>query len=291
MTIETLPPIEDLDEGRRNAPAAVPGGMPRVPFRERAGDFALHVLQTGGALLVFSAICEMLSRWDPSWWPRIILPPPTEIWPQFWDMALDTFVWHHAWVTLQEALLGFSFGAGVAFLLGVLVALNRFVRRALYPLLIGVQSSPRSALAPVFVAWFGFGMSSKVVLAALICFFPVFSNTITGLTLANEDPLLLMRSLRASRLQIFFRLRLPHATPLLFAGIKASVTYALVGAVFGELIGANEGIGALIKAASSRLDMALVFSYLILLSLGGISLIVTAALIERRVTFWNREHD
>jgi NitT/TauT family transport system permease protein len=237
--------------------------------------------------LVLLAIWEVLSRIDPPFWPQVILSKPTDIVPAFFQAITSDFVWVNFWVTFQETIIGFAIGAGGGFVLGVLIALSRTFSRAVYPIVILFQTTPRVALAPVFIAWFGFGMTSKIALAAAICFFPVLVNTITGLTVVDENALLLMRSLKASRFQMFFHLRLLAAMPAIFAGLKSALTFALIGAVIAELLGSNEGVGQLIDASSFQLQMDDVFAYLLILGLLGLALFLIVNAIERKLVFWH----
>ena len=270
-----------------DTPPAAParGSLPGRDKRSRLRYVALTTL-TAGAL---AGVWELLSVLDLDFWPEIILSKPSEIIPAFFRALTTGFVWQNFWVTAQEALIGFVLGAGSAFVLGVLIALVATFRQAVYPILVGFQATPRVALAPVFVAWFGFGITSKVALAATICFFPVLINTITGLTFASENSVLLMRSLKASRFQIFAKLRLPASLPTVFAGVKAALTFAVIGAIVGELTAANEGAGHLIETAAFQFRMEDVFAYVIMLGIFGLFLFLFSSAIERRLIFWHRD--
>jgi NitT/TauT family transport system permease protein len=265
--------------------ASARGSLPRRGKGSRLRYVALTTL-TAGAL---AAVWELLSVLDLDFWPEIILSKPSEIIPAFFRALTTGFVWQNFWVTAQEALIGFVLGAGSAFVLGVLIALVATFRQAVYPILVGFQATPRVALAPVFVAWFGFGITSKVALAATICFFPVLINTITGLTFASENSVLLMRSLKASRFQIFAKLRLPASLPTVFAGVKAALTFAVIGAIVGELTAANEGAGHLIETAAFQFRMEDVFAYVIMLGIFGLFLFLFSSAIERRLIFWHKD--
>ncbi|MPZ68189.1 MAG: ABC transporter permease subunit [Actinobacteria bacterium] len=279
-------------QNKGGGPLIVGTGVSRrrlVPSPDKAKAWAKQIMQTLVAALILGGAWELLSRLDPSFFPRIIIPPPTEIAQAFVTVLTGDLIWPNLWVTTQETLIAFAIGAGGAFVIGVIISLWKPVKSGVYPLLISIQSTPRSALAPVLIAWFGFGMSSKIALAVLICFFPVLANTVTGLTTVDENAELLMRSMQSSRVQTFWYFRLPNAMPLIFAGLQASLTFALVGAVFGELLGSDQGVGSLIKAASFQLRMDNVFAYLAFLSLVGISLVGIMAFIQRKVTFWSIE--
>lgn len=253
----------------------------------KVAAFFKQVLLTTGSVLLLLGVWELLSRIDPPFWPQVILSKPTDIIPTFFESLGNAFVWENLWVTFQETIFGFAIGAAGGFVFGVLIAISRTFSRATYPIVILFQTTPRVALAPVFIAWFGFGMSSKVALAAAICFFPVLINAITGLSVVDENALLLMRSLKASKFQTFVHLRLLSAMPSIFAGLKSALTFALIGAVIAELLGSNEGMGQLIDASSFLLQMDNVFAYLFLLGLLGLALFLVVSVVERKLVFWH----
>jgi NitT/TauT family transport system permease protein len=287
--------------GLPDSPPATRGKSRRGARRtaKRSTSERLHAIgrQTLLAAVTFGALAliwELLSNADPDFWPQIILSKPSEITPAFFEAITTRFVWENYWVTFQATILGFVLGAAAGFILGLMIALIPMFSEAFYPVVILFQSTPRVALAPVFIAWFGFGMSSKVALAATICFFPVLVNTITGLSHIDENAMLLMRSLKASRWQIFTHLRWFAALPTIFAGLKAALTFALIGVIVGELKATNEGAGFLIERGSFQLRMDDVFAYLGILALFGLLLYGIANAIERRVVFWqagDAEHD
>jgi NitT/TauT family transport system permease protein len=175
----------------------------------------------------------------------------------------------------------------MAFTLGVAVALSRRTEYFLYPFIVMFQAMPKVALAPIIIIWFGLGITSKVVTAALVAFFPLLVNTIVGLRSSEEDRVNLMRSLAASRWQIFWMLQLPNAMPYIFAGLEIAMIFALLGAIVAELVGAESGLGMLIQSMNFTMDVAGQFSVLLILSALGLILngIVTA--FRRRVLFWD----
>ena len=262
---------------------SLPGSSPDSRLR----GLWSQILLTGSVVISICLIWELLSRLDPSFWPEIVLSKPSEIIPAFFQAITTGFVLWHFWVTFQETAIGFVIGAGGGFLLGTYVALVPTFRKAFYPVIILFQSTPRVALAPVFIAWFAFGIASKIALAATICFFPVLINTITGLTVIDENAGLLMRSLRATRWQTFRHLRLPSSVPTVFAGLKAALTFALIGAIVGELTATNEGAGHLIETAAFQFRSDDVFAYLLMLALIGLALFLLAARLERKLLFWH----
>jgi ABC-type nitrate/sulfonate/bicarbonate transport system permease component len=215
---------------------------------------------------------------------EFILPTPLQIAGQIVDdWAL---LWPALLVTLSEILLGFGLAFVVAMILGFSVAHSRVVNRAIYPLLVASQTVPVIAIAPVFIIWFGYGLAPKVIITALICFFPLTVNTVAGYAAVDPDARMLFRAHGARRFQTFRLLSLPSALPSIFAGIKISVTLSVIGATIGEWVGAQEGLGYVILQASSQIITARVFAAIALLSFTGIALFLIASLIERLALPW-----
>jgi NitT/TauT family transport system permease protein len=169
----------------------------------------------------------------------------------------------------------------------IAVALSRRVEYFLYPFIVMFQAMPKVALAPLIIVWFGLGITSKVVSAALVAFFPLMVNTIVGLRSADEDRINLMRSLAASRWQIFWMLQLPNAMPYIFAGLEIAMIFALIGAIVGEFVGAQSGLGMLIQSMNFTMDVAGQFSILLILSVLGLLLNSIVSGVRRRVLFWD----
>jgi NitT/TauT family transport system permease protein len=215
--------------------------------------------------------------------PPLVLPLPTAVARALVQNLLDGFLWPHLWVTLSEILLGFSGGSVLGIGLGSLVALAPLAQRVLNPYIIASQAMPKLALAPLFVIWCGFGIAPKALIAALIAFFPLFENTLTGLSAIDTETLDLFRMLGASRWQVFSKLLLPNAVPYLFAGLRVAIVLSVVGAVVGEYIGANKGLGALIMASQGMMDTTLMFAVFIMLTLVGIVLYQLVVYCERLV--------
>jgi NitT/TauT family transport system permease protein len=186
-----------------------------------------------------------------------------------------------------ETLLGFAVGSALGFLLGTAVAMNRYVEYFLYPYIVMFQSLPKVALAPLIVIWFGLGLTSKVINAALVAFFPLLVNTMVGLRSADEDRVSLMRSLSASNTQIFWMLRLPNALPFVMAGLDIAMILALIGAIVAEFTGATAGLGMLILSMTYTMDVSGQFSVLLILSVVGLLLNRLVYLVRRRVLFWD----
>lgn len=218
--------------------------------------------------------------------PEYILPAPSRIFFAMYNGIKSNVYPQHFFVTLTETLLGFLVGTVLAFMLGTLVALSRRVEYFLYPFIVMFQAMPKVALAPLIIVWFGLGLTSKVINAALVAFFPLMVNTIVGLRSAEEDRINLMRSLAASRTQIFFMLQLPNALPYIFAGLEIAMIFALIGAIVAEFVGAEKGLGMLIQSMNFNMDVAGQFSILLILSLLGLCLNGIVALLRRRLLFW-----
>jgi NitT/TauT family transport system permease protein len=217
---------------------------------------------------------------------EIILPAPTSIADALIDLVQESFFWKATWVTTQEALIGFAAGVLIAWILGTLIGLFRSFSLAVYPPVVAFQIMPRVALAPVFLTWFGFGITSKIVMAATICFFPVLVNTILGMQGVSRDARALMRSLGASKFEEYRKLLLPASLPAIFASLKVAVALALIGAIVAEFLGASEGMGVLLREMSFQLQIAESFAVLFALSLLGLVLYGLAALLESRLIFW-----
>ena len=218
----------------------------------------------------------------------LVLPAPSRVWNGL--VILFTADWfpQHVWMTTAETLLGFFIGGVAAIALGIVMVNIRLFKEVIYPYVVAFQVMPKVVLAPIFITWFGFGMESKVVMAIAISFFPVVINTVVGLESVPDDELLLMRSLVASRSQVFWKLAWPTALPSIFAGLKTSLTLALIGALVAEFVTAKEGLGTLITTFSFELKVYLVFAVIIVVSVLGLVLYGIMELLERRIVFWRR---
>jgi NitT/TauT family transport system permease protein len=224
-------------------------------------------------------------------WPAYLVPAPSNVARAFYVGVENGLYSAHIHVTLVETLLGFALGCVLAFAAGSLIAVSRTVEYYVHPLVVMFQAMPKVALAPLLVTWFGLGISSKVVSAALVAFFPLMVNIIVGLRSADEDRINLMRSLAASRWQIFRMLQLPSALPYLFAGLEIAMVFALIGAIVAELANAEKGLGMLMSSLTSTVDTTGQFSILFILSILGLVLHGAIRLVRHQVLFWDRSHD
>ena len=217
--------------------------------------------------------------------PEYLVPGPGTVAERL--LADPGFFYGEGWVTLTEALLGLALGGGVALAVGVALAHSRALERSILPLAIALKVTPIVAVAPMFTIWFGFGMLPKVLIAALITFFPVLINAITGFRAVHPGALDVLRAVDASPVEIFWKLRLPSALPYLFAAVKVAVTLSLIGAVVAEWSGAGQGLGRVILLAHANLDLPTLFAGVLTLASLGIGLTVALSLLERRLLFWH----
>ena len=246
---------------------------------------------TRNRILTILLFCASMAAWEvlvrALEVPIFIVPPPSKVAVALWRGFASGLYLTHLYYTVAETILGFLLGAALGFFLGTAVATNRYVEYFLYPYIVMFQSLPKVALAPLIIIWFGLGLTSKVVNAALIAFFPLLVNTMVGLRSADEDRVNLMRSLAANERQIFWMLRLPGALPFVMAGLDVAMIFALIGAIVAEFVGARWGLGMLIQSMNFTMDVSGQFSVLIVLSVVGLILNRCIQFIRRRVLFWD----
>jgi NitT/TauT family transport system permease protein len=223
--------------------------------------------------------------------PTFIIPPPLEVWDALVSgLAKGPFdpsgFWYHTGITLWEAVLGFLLGSAVGAAIGFAVSHWKLLGRVTYPYLVGFQSLPKVALAPLLIIWFGFGIEGKVMITSVITFFPMLINSMAGYRSVDPDRLDLARSCNASQAQIFRKIVLPSSLPFLFAGLGVSSVLALLGAIVGEFVGARAGLGILLMQYQQSMQIAPVFAILIILALLGFLMNGVIHLLERRYCFW-----
>ena len=255
------------------------GANPLLAFLARHNGW-LAIISLLAALGVWSLI---IKSWHP---PAFLLPPPRAVWEKFLLVAGNGMLLRHAWVTFVEVLLGLLIGSVVAMLLGYFLARSRLLEKILSPYLIASQAIPTVAIAPLLIIWFGQGMFSKVLICALTMFFPVLVNTIIGFRAVSANLYDLMRSMRATRAQTLRYLELPAALPVLFGGLRIGAALSVIGAVVGEFVGSDRGLGFLINVGRGQFDTALVFVSLFTLILMAMSLYGLAMWAEKRTTRW-----
>jgi putative hydroxymethylpyrimidine transport system permease protein len=256
-----------------------------APARTRSGW--ARFWRAYGLAVLFSLI--MLGIWEFAIWvfhvPKYLLPSPSQIaislkndWGPYLAPA--------TWVTLREVLIGFVIAAVAG--VGLAIVLHMFtpLRRAVYPLLIGSQTIPIVVLAPILVILFGYGILPKLVIVALICFFPIVVNGLDGLRQVDDDFLRMMKTLDANRWAIFRRVEFPGALPSIFSGMRIAATFAAIGAIFGEWAGASAGLGYVILQATPNLQTARIFAAILILTLIAMAMFALVSLLERIFVPW-----
>ncbi|KAA3644659.1 MAG: ABC transporter permease [Chloroflexi bacterium] len=247
--------------------------------------------QRGVALLPFT-LALFIFLWYSLVWAgdlrAFILPTPDLVLSRFVEAAGDGSLLRHTMVTLSEVLGGLVLGVSVATLLGYLLAKSQTLERLLSPYIVASQSIPTVAIAPLLVIWFGPGLTSKVLICALIVFFPILINTIVGVRAVPADLHDLMRSLKATRWQTFWLLEVPAALPVFLGGLRIGATLAVIGAVVGEFVGADRGLGFLINVGRGEYDTALVFVAVFTLMFMAMGLYGLVVLLEWRLLGWQR---
>lgn len=211
---------------------------------------------------------------------------PSLIFTQLYEWTITGEVFYHAWITVQEAVIGFVIGAVSGAAVGLFLGQGERLANILEPFIMAIYSLPKVALAPLFIVWFGIGIEMKIALAALIVFFLVFFNTFAGVRNVDKELIDTIRLMGASKLQLFRKVYLPSALTWIFTGLKLSVPYSLIGAVVGEIIAANRGLGYLVQSTANQYNIAGVFAALFVLMLISTIMNESIKLLERRYTHW-----
>ena len=223
----------------------------------------------------------------------IILPTPLETLKDMifvgQNLLTGGYMLGALWITVKEVIYGFALAIAIGFSLGVLVGETAFGEKAVMPYLVAIDTMPKVAFAPLFVAWLGFGIESKVALAAFIATFPIVVGTAAGLHSADENARMLFKTMGASRMQTLIKMKLPSGLPQVFTGLKIGAVGVMAGAITGEFLGGGKGFGELIRVAASQLNTPRVFSLILYLSLVGLALYVLVTWTQRKVVFWHKE--
>lgn len=263
-------------------------------FMQRASKYSLppHLLNL---LIIGFSLLTALLLWQCLIWlgsfPAYILPPPTAVWARFLKSLADGSLLRNSLITLYEVLVGLTLGVCSASILGYRLAKSVRLERMLSPYIVASQSIPVVAIAPLLVIWFGPGLTSKVLICALIVFFPVLINTIVGMRSVPDDLRDLMRSLGATRWQTFRLLEVHAALPVLFGGLRIGATLAVIGAVVGEFVASDRGLGFLINVARGLYDTSLVFVAVLTLVVMAMGLYGLVVLLESRLLSWQQPRE
>lgn len=277
---------EVRDEHER--PVEIKAGRQEVRAASRASA-ALRALGRASATpLVFAGILVIWKIYVEAFEvSAFVLPPPERIGTAIVEMVQEPRTWYHAWITLQETLAGFGFALFFGVLVGAALGRIAWLERILKPIIIALQVIPKIALVPLFVMWFGFGMTSKIVIAAVLAFFPVMTNTLLGVKSVPEGYLDLLRSLNASRLQTFMRVEFPSALPFVLAGMEMGIVFAIIGAVVGEFLGGSSGLGYLAVATLNSFQVERLFATIFILTAIGLSLYLIVVVLRRVLIPWH----
>jgi NitT/TauT family transport system permease protein len=218
--------------------------------------------------------------------PKLLLPPPSAIAASLKTVYMRGLLVENTLITLFETLAGFVIGSSAAVVFAFLITRSRLIERALMPYLVGFQALPKVALAPLIVVWIGIGVESKIAVAAIIAFFPVLINSIVGFSTVETEKIELMRSLVASRWQEFRIVIFPNSLPFIFAGLNVAIVFSITGALVGEFIGADRGLGNMLMQLNFNMDISGMFAILVVLALMGVTLHGTIRFFHRRLVFW-----
>jgi NitT/TauT family transport system permease protein len=258
-------------------PAAAPAPAKKA---SRSPAPLFYSVGSGLALLIAWELFVRLGNVSP-----LLLPAPSEV---LLTMANNLpLLLHMSAITVAEFLLGFFLAIVVGLPLGALVVFSRPVRLAVYPLLVAFQTIPKAAVAPIFIVWLGAGMTSKVLIAFAISFFPIVIDTVIGLRSAQPETIYLVRSMGASAIKVFWYVRFPAALPAIFGGLKVASTLAVVGAIVGEFVSADRGLGYLVLVANGELNTRLVFGCVVMLTLLGTLFYGILEILEKIAVRWH----
>ena len=270
-------------------PAGESSGLTGVGLLGRFSPRVQQALLVCASLLLVIGSWEALVRWLQV--PAFILPPPSAIATQLLTMAGSPLFWTDLAITLHEVLAGYVLAIVLAVVLGVAIAQLPILELSLMPYIVAFQTSPSVALAPLFLQWFGYGTASKVVMAALIAFFPILVNVIAGLQASGREELQMLRAFGATRTQTLLKLRVPNALPYVFAGLELGVVFALVGAIVAEFVGAKAGLGNRILQYNEQFNIAGMFGVLMVLAATGMLMHGAVSWLRRHLLFWSERHD
>ncbi|GAA4913147.1 ABC transporter permease [Nesterenkonia rhizosphaerae] len=269
-------PVQTRASQRTSSPTA---------FRSLSGKLSTVAYPSVFLLIVFAI-----------WWfvtntgmaPRYILPSPQDTWAQLTENS--SYLMRHTWVTTVETIVGFLIAVVVGVGMAVVMVYSKMMERTFYPIILVAQVIPKIAIAPLFIVWLGFGPEPKILVAVLMAFFPIVIAGISGLRSVDPEALELASIMGGSRWKTFVKIRFPAALPELMSGFKVAATLAVTGAVVGEFVGSNEGLGYVILQANGHLNTAMLFAALIIMSLLGILLFLILEVIERFTIPWHASH-
>ncbi|HVJ72871.1 MAG TPA: ABC transporter permease [Casimicrobiaceae bacterium] len=252
----------------------------------RTAAIAAWLRRRGGALAIFALLIVL---WEVA--VRVtgvkeyLLPPPSKVWTEFWKR--HDIVAGGAWVTTQEILAGYALAVVVSVPLALWIAYSRFMEQAVYPVIVFLQIVPKIAIAPLFIIWFGFGFTPKLLLVFLLSFFPIVVSSIAGFKSADRDVMDFARTTGAGGIKLFLKIRLPQALPQIFTGLKVGAALAATAAVVAEFVASDRGLGYLLLQYNGQLDTPMVFATIVILSLIGVVVYYAVEIVERVAIPWH----
>lgn len=252
--------------------------MSKKNIKRGLKEIGIPILFFVGILLVWEILVLLFNI------PEYLLPRPTSIISEI--ITNFSSLLSHTGITMFEAIAGYIIANLIGFCIAVIFAHSKTIEKGFYPYAIALKTTPIIAMAPLLVLWFGTGLFSKIVTAALVCFFPILVNTVKGLGSVDSDALDLFKSYSASKWQIFTKLRLPNSLPYIFSALKISTGLAVVGAVVGEFVGASKGIGYVILVSSYHLETTTMFAAIIMSALAGVLFFWLISILEKKFIFW-----
>jgi NitT/TauT family transport system permease protein len=260
--------------------------MALAATHRRSNALTTWLGKRGGALAIFVllfVVWEIAVRVTGI--KEYLLPPPSKVWTEFWKR--HDLVAGGAWVTTQEILAGYALAVVVSIPLALAVAYSRFMEQAVYPVIVFLQIVPKIAIAPLFIIWFGFGFTPKVLLVFLLSFFPIVVSSIAGFKSADRDVMDFARTTGAGTLKMFLKISLPQALPHIFTGLKVGAALAATAAVVAEFVASDRGLGYLLLQYNGQLDTPMVFATIVILSLIGLAVYYAVEIIERIAIPWH----
>jgi len=264
------------------APATPPASLRRRRFTaQRALPWITTPILAGLLILAWDSYVRFAGV------SPLILPRPGAVWQAWLELLADRRAWHHTWMTVYATLTGFAYATVLGVGLGVLIARARWLEQTLNPFIVATQVIPKVALVPLFVLWFGFGITSKVIVAAVLSFFPILTNTALGVKSIDEGHRDVMVSLNASRWQVFRRLELPSALPYILTGLEVGIVLAIIGAIVGEYLGGSSGLGHLLIARLNAFETDGMFAVLMHMSLLGFTFYFSIGALRRLLIPWH----
>jgi NitT/TauT family transport system permease protein len=262
----------------------IAAGQAPAKSRSKSANRSFEALLLPASLVCLIAFWDVMVRYFNV--PTYIIPAPLDVAYALFRIFSTQLFWTHFGITLFETVCGFALAFVLAMAIAILMTISRIAEKLLYPYVAALQSMPKIAIAPLVILWFGFGLQSKIVLAALLCFFPMLVNFATGLQATDELRLRLLHVLDASPSQVIWLVRLPSALPFVLAGVELGAIYAMLGAIVGEFVGARYGIGLLINVAKGSFDAAGMYAAIVIIMVVALAAEYAMTLIENRLAKW-----